>query len=136
MPESPASAHIPLASQVGGHPGILTTEDGSLLIKPALATEVHFYRYVEAVQEFAPLRPFLPCCYGTLRLEGQVDPTADALGPDGATLRPVEGVPDAEKDEYDYVYADLEESDLRMDSTEHSARKYITSIQVPQYPRY
>jgi 1D-myo-inositol-tetrakisphosphate 5-kinase/inositol-polyphosphate multikinase len=24
---------IPLASQVGGHPGLLTTEDGSLVIK-------------------------------------------------------------------------------------------------------
>ncbi|KAF9055075.1 SAICAR synthase-like protein [Hymenopellis radicata] len=37
---------IPLASQVGGHAGVLTSEDGSLLIKPALPLEHKFYQYL------------------------------------------------------------------------------------------
>ncbi|OBZ75958.1 hypothetical protein A0H81_04935 [Grifola frondosa] len=42
LPSTPK--HIPLESQVGGHPGVLTSEDGSLLIKPALPVEVAFYQ--------------------------------------------------------------------------------------------
>ncbi|KAH9915248.1 SAICAR synthase-like protein [Epithele typhae] len=61
---------------VGGHPGVLTSEDGSLLIKPALAAEVAFYQSVVADAAFASLRPFLPKFYGTLRLQGKVDENA------------------------------------------------------------
>lgn len=63
----------PLESQVGGHPGVLTSEDGSLLIKPALASEVAFYQSVAADPDFTSLRPYIPRFYGTLRLEGKVD---------------------------------------------------------------
>jgi 1D-myo-inositol-tetrakisphosphate 5-kinase/inositol-polyphosphate multikinase len=70
---SQASATHALSSQVGGHPGVLTTEDGSLLIKPALAPEVAFYQTAAAEPALAPLRPFLPRFLGTLKLEGKVE---------------------------------------------------------------
>ncbi len=72
-PNIPSSRHIPLASQVGGHAGVLTSEDGSLLIKPAHPVEVHFYESVGSGSGFAPLRPYIPKFYGKLKLEGKVD---------------------------------------------------------------
>ncbi|KAK7677069.1 hypothetical protein QCA50_019967 [Cerrena zonata] len=68
------AGHVPLEAQVGGHKGVMTTEDGSLLIKPALPVEVAFYQSVGTDPAFAPLRPFIPKFYGTLTLEGVVDP--------------------------------------------------------------
>lgn len=62
-----------LASQVGGHAGVLTSEDESLLIKPALPHEVDFYQRLTSDPAFAPLRPYIPKFYGTLRLEGEVE---------------------------------------------------------------
>ena len=63
----------PLASQVGGHPGVSTSEDGSLLIKPALARELSFYQSLTSDSVLAPLRPHVPKFYGTLRYEGKVE---------------------------------------------------------------
>jgi len=72
---SNSTAHIvPLASQVGGHPGVETTEDGSLLIKPALAREVRFYQTLSSDSTFAALRPFVPKFLGTLKLHGSTEP--------------------------------------------------------------
>jgi hypothetical protein len=62
-----------LASQVGGHAGVSTSEDGSLLIKPALPREVDFYQHLTSNPAFACLRPHIPKFYGTLRLEGEVE---------------------------------------------------------------
>ncbi|KAF9010773.1 hypothetical protein BDQ17DRAFT_1346916 [Cyathus striatus] len=36
----PTSSPLPLANQVGSHAGVLTSEDGSILIKPALPLEL------------------------------------------------------------------------------------------------
>ncbi|KAL0571053.1 hypothetical protein V5O48_010908 [Marasmius crinis-equi] len=66
-------ATIPLSTQVGGHAGVQTTEDGSLIIKPALALEHEFYQSLTTNDSFQALRPFVPKFYGTLKLEGQVD---------------------------------------------------------------
>lgn len=96
MPRS--GAVTPLESQVGGHPGVLASEDGSLLIKPALEHEVAFYHSLSTNPGFAPLRPFVPKFYGTLRLEGQVDQSAPAPE-QGGPLVVVDTVPDGEKDE-------------------------------------
>ncbi len=96
MPRS--GAVTPLESQVGGHPGVLASEDGSLLIKPALEHEVAFYHSLSTDPGFAPLRPFVPKFYGTLRLEGQVDESAPAPE-QGGPLVVVDTVPDGEKDE-------------------------------------
>ena len=63
----------PLISQVGGHAGVSTSEDGSLVIKPALAREVSFYQHLNSNPVFASLRPHIPKFYGTLRLEGTVE---------------------------------------------------------------
>lgn len=97
--ESSTTNTLPLDSQVGGHPGVLTSEDGSLLIKPAHPTEVAFYQSVVADPAFAPLRPFVPKFYGTLRLEGKVDEAAAAADEIG-NIRVVEVITEVQKDEY------------------------------------
>jgi hypothetical protein len=64
---------VPFAFQVGGHQGVSTTEDGSLLFKPALAREVEFYSSLSSRAELAALRQFVPKFLGTLRLQGRVE---------------------------------------------------------------
>ena len=64
---------VPLTSQVGGHAGVSTSEDGSLLIKPALAREVSFYQRLTSDPAFTSLKPYIPRFYGTLRFEGTVE---------------------------------------------------------------
>lgn len=72
--------HIrPLSSQVGGHPGILTTEDDELLIKSALSRELEFYQRLQADEGLSSLRPFIPKFFGTLRLEGELDKTEEGI---------------------------------------------------------
>ncbi|KAF8874215.1 hypothetical protein CPB84DRAFT_1817922 [Gymnopilus junonius] len=68
--------HQPLTTQVAGHVGVMmTTEDGSLLIKPALPREVEFYQILQQDKTLEGLRVFTPQFLGTLKLEGQVDPS-------------------------------------------------------------
>ena len=88
MGSPPPSPVLPLNSQVGGHPGVLTTEDGSLIIKPALPLELQFYEEYPFQPFFERLRPFLPTFFGTLKLEGTVDETK----PETLTIKPTEGV--------------------------------------------
>ena len=78
---------------------MMTTEDGSLLIKPAHPTEVAFYQSVVSDPGFAPLRPFVPKFYGTLRLEGKVDEAASAADELG-NIKVVEVATEVAKDEY------------------------------------
>ncbi|KAI0085932.1 SAICAR synthase-like protein [Irpex rosettiformis] len=68
-----ASDYHALASQVGGHPGVMTDSTGSVVVKPALAAEVEFYEAVHTNPIFEPLRPYVPKFLGTLSLQGQVD---------------------------------------------------------------
>ncbi|KAK0227780.1 SAICAR synthase-like protein [Armillaria fumosa] len=72
---------VPLASQVGGHAGVLTSEDGSLLIKPALLLEHEFYQILNSNPAFEPLRPFVPKFIGTLKLQGELDEINQGLEP-------------------------------------------------------
>ncbi|EDR10794.1 uncharacterized protein LACBIDRAFT_315595 [Laccaria bicolor S238N-H82] len=62
-----------LNSQVGGHAGVLTTEDGSLLIKAALPRELEIYQKLQYDPALEALRPFTADFLGTLELEGEVD---------------------------------------------------------------
>ncbi|KAI0081412.1 SAICAR synthase-like protein [Panus rudis PR-1116 ss-1] len=96
IPKS-ASDPIPLDSQVGGHAGVMTTEDGSLIMKPAYPTEISFYQSVGADPGLAALRPFIPKFYGTLRLEGEVDASQEGQE-DGGQLK-VKEVEGKHKDE-------------------------------------
>ncbi|KAG7453151.1 SAICAR synthase-like protein [Guyanagaster necrorhizus] len=90
---------IPLASQVGGHAGVLTSEDGSLLIKPASPPEHQFYQSLNTNPAFDALRPFVPKFLGTLKLEGQVDETNQGLDPGSGIA--VKQLPEAhQKDEW------------------------------------
>lgn len=93
---SRTSAPLPLSSQVGGHAGVLTTDDESLIIKPALPLELEFYQTHASDPAFEPLRPFLPKFFGTLKLEGTVDET----NPDTLTVRPLAETQELQKDEY------------------------------------
>lgn len=81
-----SAAHA-LDSQVGGHAGVLSSDDGSLVIKPCLPLERQFYddlaassaasvlaeaaEDAPALSPFEALRPWVPKYYGTLRLEGR-----------------------------------------------------------------
>jgi len=68
---------------VGGHAGIQTTEDGSLLIKPALKREVMFYEAMARGEGgLAGLREYVPKFLGVLKLEGRV-------GEDGTKIEEV-----------------------------------------------
>lgn len=74
-----------LASQVGGHAGVMTTEDGSLLIKPAAPGELAFYETLKAATKktfpnLVKLREYTPEYLGTLRLEGQIEPGSEETG--------------------------------------------------------
>lgn len=64
---------IPLASQIGGHPGVQSSEDGSLIIKPAMATEAAFYHALASDERLRELRQYVPIFYGTLKLHGAVE---------------------------------------------------------------
>ena len=55
--------HIPLASQVGGHPGVMSSADGSSIIKPCLPAEKAFYEAMQDAPEgsaMARLRTLCP----------------------------------------------------------------------------
>lgn len=95
--ELPSGSNKPLNTQVGGHSGVLATEDGSLLIKPALPLELQFYQTSVRDPGFAPLRHFVPKFYGTLSLQGKVDEGKGLEG--GIAVAPVDS---SEKDEYAY----------------------------------
>ena len=98
MVSPPPSPLLPLSSQVGGHTGMLTTEDGSLIIKPALPLELEFYEKYSSHPSFEPLRPFLPKFFGTLKLEGTLDETK----PESLTVKPLMGAEAVQKDEFDF----------------------------------
>jgi len=54
---------IPLASQVGGHPGVTSSADGSTIIKPCLPAEKAFYEAMQDAPEgsaMARLRTLCP----------------------------------------------------------------------------
>ncbi|KAG6886361.1 hypothetical protein C0992_004389 [Termitomyces sp. T32_za158] len=74
-----SSTNKPLSSQVGGHAGVLSTEDGSLIIKPALPLELQFYQALQQNSDFEPLRSFIPNFIGTLKLEGELDEEKSAV---------------------------------------------------------
>ncbi|KAL0947753.1 hypothetical protein HGRIS_013831 [Hohenbuehelia grisea] len=83
------TSSIPLTTQVGGHAGVQTSEDGSLLIKPALPLELQFYQITTSNTAFEPLRLFLPKFYGTLKLEGKVEEST-STGTGGVIISPVQ----------------------------------------------
>jgi 1D-myo-inositol-tetrakisphosphate 5-kinase/inositol-polyphosphate multikinase len=60
---------------------VMTSEDGSLLIKPALPLELAFYQSLTSDSAFQALRPFVPKFYGILKLEGQVTADQSSIQP-------------------------------------------------------
>lgn len=77
-----------LNSQVGGHAGVLTTEDGSLLIKAALPPELGIYQKLLYDPAFEALRPFTADFLGTLKLEGEVDQSNPITANGGIAIKP------------------------------------------------
>ncbi|TFK46404.1 SAICAR synthase-like protein [Heliocybe sulcata] len=72
-------AHTPLSNQVGGHPGVLTVADDSLIIKPTLPGELHFYQDVLPTTEFDKLRDWIPKFVGTLTRSGETNEAGDLV---------------------------------------------------------
>ncbi|KAL5490637.1 hypothetical protein ACEPAI_5471 [Sanghuangporus weigelae] len=67
------SAFHALRSQVGGHPGVLASDDNLLIVKSCLENEKKFYELLALGDERVEgLRRWIPRFYGTLRLEGRV----------------------------------------------------------------
>ncbi|KIK93044.1 hypothetical protein PAXRUDRAFT_145947 [Paxillus rubicundulus Ve08.2h10] len=70
---APATA---LSQQVGGHAGVQTTEDESLLLKPALPREITFYQLVRDIADASTglhlLKEWIPKFFGVLNLEGKL----------------------------------------------------------------
>ena len=90
----------PLESQVGGHAGALTTENGSLMIKPAVPTGLAFYERLQLDSNLEDLRAFTPTFLGTLKLMGKVDEfkTGSAVS-ESVLLESVVAAASEEKDE-------------------------------------
>jgi hypothetical protein len=65
----------PFESQITEHSGMLTNENGSLLIKPATPNELAFYQRLQQDSNLENLRLFTPTFLGTLRLMGKIDET-------------------------------------------------------------
>lgn len=78
---------VVLEAQVGGHAGVLTSEDGELLIKPALARELGFYQQMQNDETLSALLPYVPKFIGTLRLEGEVDESKSQS--EGIAVKPI-----------------------------------------------
>ncbi|TFK46382.1 SAICAR synthase-like protein [Heliocybe sulcata] len=72
-------AHTPLSNQVGGHPGVLTVADDSLIIKPTLPGELHFYQNVLPTTEFDKLRDWIPKFVGTLTRSSETNEAGDLV---------------------------------------------------------
>jgi 1D-myo-inositol-tetrakisphosphate 5-kinase/inositol-polyphosphate multikinase len=79
-----------LNSQVGGHAGVLTTEDGSLLIKPAFPRELEIYQKLLYDPALEVLRPFTANFLGTLKLEGEVDQSNPITANGGIAIKPID----------------------------------------------
>jgi hypothetical protein len=106
-----------LSNQIGGHAGILSSGDGSLVIKPCLPLERQFYddlaassaasvlaegmQDVPALSPFEALRPWVPKYYGTLRLEGR----ARQVGDGGETV--IEEVTDVKHKDTGFLFLSL-----------------------------
>lgn len=93
-PSTPRSHFSSLSGQVGGHPGVLASDDEAVIVKPALPAEAAFYTQIaEGHPALAKLRPFVPSYYGMLQLAGSAPPE----GIDAGLLAPPTNIPDAEK---------------------------------------
>jgi hypothetical protein len=116
--------------QVGGHGGVLATEDGELLIKPALPRELEFYQKLQTDKKLSTLLPHVPTFLGTLRLEGTVDETA-AQG-DGIVIKAAA----EKKDKHPSVTFSAHLLTLYPINTIHSFRERLASIFETKYLRY
>ncbi|KAG8987545.1 hypothetical protein FRB90_003292 [Tulasnella sp. 427] len=61
---------IPFDGQVGGHAGVMTVEDGSMIIKDSLPKERAFYALLGTNEMLKPLRDYVPEYMGQLKLSG------------------------------------------------------------------
>jgi 1D-myo-inositol-tetrakisphosphate 5-kinase/inositol-polyphosphate multikinase len=117
----------PLESQVGGHPGVFTTENESLLIKPAVPNELAVYQRLQQDSNLEDLRAFTPTFLGTLKLIGKIDEAGSAAS-ESIVFEPVAS---EEKDESFALVSILVSPDtIFCLSTIHCSRKSL--ILFPQ----
>lgn len=124
-----------LESQVGGHPGVLTTENGLLLIKPALKNELAFYQRLQQDSSLKDLRVFTPTFLGTLKLMGKFDEIGSAVSESII----VESVAE-EKDKLPVLYFSQSQRrsvlTLYLLSTIHRSREPLIPFPQTQYLRH
>ncbi len=114
---------------------MLASEDGSLVIKPSLASEIAFYQQISSNDTYASLRPLIPKFLGTLKLQGEVTPAPTHEG-DGV-IKLLREVVD-QKDMYSlspssssvYTWDQAMLTRTRVVITVHRAREYLSAIQV------
>ncbi|VDB84510.1 unnamed protein product [Peniophora sp. CBMAI 1063] len=120
-PLSVSGTITPLSSQVGGHQGVQSTADGSLIIKPALPAEAAFYQQLASDAGLDELRAFTPKFLGTLTLEERA---AVAVGR-------AEGKGDVEGKGVSEAYKAAEKDSLVLENVSHAfARPNILDIKL------
>jgi 1D-myo-inositol-tetrakisphosphate 5-kinase/inositol-polyphosphate multikinase len=77
---------IPLTSQVGGHPGVMSSADGSTIIKPCLPAEKAFYEAMQDAPEGSAMATLRTLC-----------PEFRGVTVDGSVSRPLSNVPTIER---------------------------------------
>ncbi|KAG8911532.1 hypothetical protein FRC01_005665 [Tulasnella sp. 417] len=63
---------VPFDGQVGGHAGVMSVEDGSMIIKDSLPKERAFYALLGTHEALAPLRDYVPEYMGQMKLTGSI----------------------------------------------------------------
>jgi hypothetical protein len=126
----------PLDSQVGGHPGIGTSENG-LFIKPAAPAELAFYQRLQQDSNLEDLRDFTPTFLGTLKLMGKVDEASSAMS-ESIVVESVAS--NEEKDEsLIRLVSSISTSGpdaIFLESTIHCSRKSLILFPQTQYSRH
>jgi hypothetical protein len=68
-----------LTSQIGGHPGVMASDDSTVIVKPCLLLERQFYEAVNQDERYRSLLKMIPRFYGILKLEGRLDPEGSGI---------------------------------------------------------
>lgn len=116
-----------------------TTEDGSLLLKPALRREIDFYQLIAAASDDDPLsklRKWIPKFLGVLKLEGKLKDTDENGGDGNLEIVPVSAaIAPEEKDMLICSALSTRDVILILSSTVLSSGKSFVWFRETLYPR-
>ena len=111
---------------------MMTTEDGSLLIKPALHRELEFYQAMHQDPKLSFLREFTPKFIGVLRLEGQLSDLAGENGERGLSIASLsEGVIRSVEGPKDMCSLRFAYSNISVLTLDIYSRLYLRIFRIP-----